>query len=706
MVLLFKLFVVALPFLALIGAEYGCRLRGFGGYPPVFVNVGKDGDYIWCSSFRPGVDTFFYTGLSHTGGMRSWQFTYPKEPDTIRIAMFGGSAMQGYAHEKALSNGAFLEAMLNDAWGGTQRAEVLNFGATAMASFPAMCFLDEFIKYDPDIVIVMTGNNEFYGAYGVSSLHTAGTSPGGMRFMRWLRGLGLKQWMETKTHKIDPTDEIRSQPLMERVAVQQRVAADDPLREAAAECLRANIAHMVEQCGLRGIPIIVCTVPTNERGMAPVGEDAPPPQEKEAAFNAAMQAAVDQDEGDAEAIRLLKDATKMCPTHALSRFRLARRLEAAGQTEDAAREYVLARDLDMMPWRATSMANTAIREAAKGGAILCDMVDAFRRESPGGAIGWELMDDHVHMSLRGQALWAETIVGEMRNLPEPLRVSEEAAAALADWSVYADRLGRCVYNDYVVANRVKKLFNISFMRRNNEDVRERFEKLCVDLRFRMSLRDREAVDKWHDPELHAGNHRPLTFVVGYYRMADGDYETAEKLFRNARDSTSRVSKWRLQLTWYLIKCHRMLQREPTEEDWALCHEGIQIGELLVKFSGVKDLEAQSYLGCIYNLIGKHEAAEHYLDEAVLAARGWEGWDAIRALADSLMHLGKYDRARKLLTLARNDPEMRDAALRMLADLNARYPAGAERAMPGGSEATDGGLESATDDAQASPERVP
>lgn len=674
LILFFKLFVLALPFLGLIGAEYGCRMRDYGGYPPVFVDVGRDGDYIWCSTFRPGVDSFFYTGLSHTGGMRSWQFTYPKQPDTVRIAMFGGSAMQGYAQELALSDGAFLESMLNDAWGGRKRAEVLNFGATAMASFPAMCFLDDFLKYKPDLVVVMSGNNEFYGAYGVSSLHTAGTSPGGMRFMRWLRGLALKQWMETKTHKIDVTDEIRNQPLMERVAVQQRVAADDPLREAAGECLKANLSHMVEACKSRGIPIIICTVPTNERGMAPVGEDSLDglSAEKRERFASLLDQAAGSTDAE-EQITLLREAVGIAPDHALAHFKLARALEEAGRAEDAVAQYVLARDLDTMPWRATTTADTAIRAAAKGGAVLCDMVAAFRNDSPGGTIGWELMDDHVHMSMRGQALWAETILHEMQNLPEPLSVPADAASALSDWNAYADRLGRNIYNDYVVANRVKKLFSISFMRRNNEDVRERFEKLCDALRSQMSPRDLEAVDKWQDPELHVTNHRPITFVVGYYRMADGDYETAERLFRNARASTSRVSKWRLQLTWYLIKCHRHMQREPTDEDRMLCREAVQVGELLVKFSGVKDLEAQAYLGCVYNLVGNHKAAEYYLNEAVMAARGGEGWDAVRALADSLIHLGNYDRARKLLTLAQRDAEMQEAAKRMLDDLNAKFP---------------------------------
>ena len=36
--------------------------------------------------------------------------------------------------------------------------------------------------------------------------------------------------------------------------------------------------------------------------------------------------------------------------------------------------------------------------------MLVDLQKAFREASAGGCVGWELMDDHVHPSLLGQAL--------------------------------------------------------------------------------------------------------------------------------------------------------------------------------------------------------------------------------------------------------------------------------------------------------------
>lgn len=418
---LFAAILFLLPFALLLGVEGICRWRGFGGYPPVILHVGRIGDRDWYSTYRPGVDSFFYTRLSHTGGMRELHFTDPKPAGTVRIALFGGSAMQGYPQPLPLTNGAFLEAMLNDVWGGRRRAEVLNLGATAMASFPAVHFLEAMLDHDLDLVVVMSGNNEFYGAYGVCSLHTSGTSPTGMRLARWARGLGLTQWLAPKLQREPAKEDVEGKTLMERMAVQQQVMPEDALRGAAARNLEANLTRMVELCTERQVPVIICTVPTNERDLAPIGQEPDPPRpEGQRERFKRLLAAAETAGAAVDRVASLREAIGLYSDSARAHYLLAQTLTALGRPEEARPEYVAARDLDTMPWRATSAARKAILAAAAKGAVLCDMEAAFREASPGGAIGWELMDDHVHMSLRGQALFAETLLDTMAKLPDPL----------------------------------------------------------------------------------------------------------------------------------------------------------------------------------------------------------------------------------------------------------------------------------------------
>ncbi len=665
---MFRIFVALLPFSCLGLIELGCRLRGFGGYPPVILHVGEDGTRHWYATHRPGTNTFFDTRRSHTGGMREIHFTSPKPPGAVRIVFIGGSAIQGFPQQLPLTNGSFLEAMLQDVWGPTRRAEVLNFGATAVASFPVMCFLDEILDHDPDLVVVMSGNNEFYGAYGMASLHSAGQSPAAMHVTRWARKLGLIQWFNS----LAPKQPLPSGTLMELVAVDQQIGPDDRRRAAAERSLRTHLTAIVRRCTTRGVPVILCTLPTNERGLAPIGEDIEPPwpADRKETFAILLSAAEECQFSDpARAAKLAREATMLHDGHARAHFLLGQALTRMGRHGEALIEYVKARDLDAMPWRATSASNRAVRTAAQEGGILCDMEAEFRAQSPGGAIGWELMDDHVHMSLRGQALFAETLVRVLATMPAPLHVDPQDLEHLPDWRVYAHRLGQSIYTDYVAATRLEALLGIPFMQRHNRDAFERLSARREALLSSMSDRDRLAVERWHDPGLHGYTDCPLSLIVGVYRMEDGDYETAAALFRVARATVPAVSLWRLQSTWYLLRCHRRLHEKPTQDDVRLCQQAIEIGELLTRLGGADDHRVQRYLGLAYNLMGNHPAAVACLEGAVRRASGEEGWEVAAVLVDSYVQLHRIDEARALLNLALQDPQMAEPARRLLRQID-------------------------------------
>ena len=108
------------------------------------------------------------------------------------------------------------------------------------------------------------------------------------------------------------------------------------------------------------------------------------------------------------------------------RFLLGQVLARGGQTDPARKAFLAARDLDTMPWRPISLTEQAIRNTALvRGAVFCDVAEIFRKESPDGATGWELLDDHVHLSLSGQARAARSMVGAMVNLAGPLQLGPD-----------------------------------------------------------------------------------------------------------------------------------------------------------------------------------------------------------------------------------------------------------------------------------------
>jgi hypothetical protein len=158
-----------------------------------------------------------------------------------------------------------------------------------------------------------------------------------------------------------------------------------------------------------GVQALVCTTASNESGLAPLGED------DQAGLDAAGQADVARlvaAPPAAGAVDALRAAAARAPGSARTQFALARSLQASGDAAGARQAFLRARDLDTMPWRPTSQTEQAIRDAAAAqGAVLCDVAARFRDLSPEGATGWELLDDHVHPSLHGQAEVARARTG-------------------------------------------------------------------------------------------------------------------------------------------------------------------------------------------------------------------------------------------------------------------------------------------------------
>ena len=646
-----------LPAVLLLMAEGVARVGGWGGYPPVFRQLGGDEERAWFSTLGAGVESYFDLRSSSTGTMDLVHFADPKADDTVRIVLLGGSAMQGYPQPRALSNGAFLQAMLEQLW-DDRAVEVLNFSATAVASYPVKCFLASVLDHDPDLVIVMTGNNEYYGAYGVASLRGPARSPTGMRMARWTRSLGLVQWWQS-----GPAPQRGAEstgPLMERMAA-GLVGPHDSRRDAAARSLRAHLQEMEARCAERDVPLMLCTLPANERDMAPIGDLAATLESSESASELRNDLADALDRSKEESVSATSawhELAEKHPDEAIVHYRLAQMLEASGDRDGAIAEYSRARDLDTMPWRASSTLNQVVRETTTDGdAVLCDMDAAFRQVSPQGAAGWELMDDHVHMSLAGQALFARTIVEAMARLPGRLHVDPEKVAALPDWRVFAEQLGANDVEAYGVARRMRTLLQISFMQSNNEEAVKRAEAKCAELFARLSAADREAVEAWTDPKLKRIKLRPLSGVAGYYRVLEGDYAGAAPLFSFARRCTARITPWRLEYTWYELLCSRHLHAQPTAADAALVEEGVRIGTLLEEFGGMTELDTAGYLGMILALSGQDEKATRYLERAVDGAEGMEGAEVVIALAGVYLRGGQRPEAIRLLRRAASDPTM-------------------------------------------------
>ena len=603
--------MICLPFVLLLATEGVLRLLGYGGNASVFRKAGTVPGGSLVITDQDGAISYFFANRDKPGYNDQYQFTEPKGSNVFRVFTVGESAMKGFPQPRNLASTSFLQAMLQDAW--PQRSvEVINLGTTAVASYPVLGMMTEALDYSPDLIVIYTGHNEFFGTYGVASIGRAGGKPWMLGVTRFVHSLAIVQAWTKLTAPKTPEGNIT---LMERMVGRAYVAPDDWSRAAAANNLYHNVHEMLRRCQARGVPVLVCTQPSNERGLAPIGQE------------------------------------KTGDTSARTQFQLAQSLYASNQFPEALAAFQKARDLDTMPWRATSAANDSIRRAAQElNATVCDVEGAFHTNSPGGSIGWELMDDHVHPTLRGQALIAEAIVQSLSRMTGTVSLSQEARSRIGDWQSYAERLGDNKYDRYAVAHMMRVIFDVPFMRETNPSAYQRFNRVASELEKTESPEIQELMREYQTVRPHAGGKRPITGMVARQFMREKRYEEALKYYQIAQKSVPEYTSWHMEFVYFTLACREKLAGKLSEEERKLAFSEIEQGKFLLQRGFSQTGFTERYTGRLHQLRGEFAEAIPFLNASREKLTGFELVAADQALFTSFVETGRQADAR---TLAEN-----------------------------------------------------
>jgi tetratricopeptide (TPR) repeat protein len=646
----FILIAMLLPFLGLLAVEGVTRLCGLGGYPPTVHAVGTVDGRSLIVTDTTGAASYFSASVTKPGSLNQFAFFSPKPENTIRIVLAGGSAIKGFPQPMGFAPSAFMQAMLSEIW-PDRDVEVINLGTTAVASFPVLDMLTEMLEYEPDLVVVYAGHNEFFGASGVASLHRAGRSPGAIRFSRWCGSLGISQLISRiRGWASGPKPKA---VLMEAVIGESHIPPDSPLRAAAADNLYAHVCEMITRCQARSVPVMVCTLASNEQGLAPIGRCdashlAVPEQEK---LSRLLKTASDTlSNNPTVAVRLLNEAAALDATHARVQFRLGQAYEACGDRVKAREHFQHALDLDTMPWRAPSRSMDAIRRAAKDKqAVLCDVQQAFRDASPGGSIGWTLFDDHVHPSMRGQWLLAKTFVEMLVSFEGPLHVSREALEELPLFEITALRLGRNPYDTYTVVEQMCRLFDIGFMRESNPEAQARYAAEREKQLAAMPPGIRTLAEEWCDPTTHKRFRIPLSGMVARAVLRHEQFAQAEALFRTARRNVPTYCGTAFEYTYFMLACREQMHGALSERDRALARQTIDDIALFQRCSDQSSGQPERFKGRLYQLLGEFAKAIPPLREARKKLSGSDALAVDMALIRSYVVTGDAGSARAIAT---------------------------------------------------------
>jgi tetratricopeptide (TPR) repeat protein len=364
----------------------------------------------------------FFGGVNLTGNPEPEFFVMPKPVNTYRIFCLGGSTTAGYPFGVLGSFSQFLQDRLQKIF-PDKNVEVIDFGITATNSFTVLDMARDAMEYQPDLIIVYDGHNEFYGALGIASRESAGR----------IRALGLAYMRLThlKTFLLfnDVIDRIRSVftssssadfsgTAMERLAKGRTIAYGSALYESGLEWYKENMNETARICRDHHVPVIFSSQVSNIRDLPPfVSEfsDAATAEQRRvfaSEYDAGMN---DMTKGDATgALVHFRAAINADSTRADARYQAARCLESTGDDENAHKGYLAARDLDQLRFRQSTDFNNAVNAMSGTNVFVCDCESSFTKLSPHGSVGNDLILEHLHPTLYGYFLLAKAYARTMK----------------------------------------------------------------------------------------------------------------------------------------------------------------------------------------------------------------------------------------------------------------------------------------------------
>ena len=372
---------------------------------------------------NPAVKGRYFTQVKFNPATSRDLFTVPKEPGVFRIFCLGGSTTVGYPY---YFNGAFssyLRTRLRTLF-PSRSVEVINIGMTATNSFTTLDMARECLEYQPDLLIVYDGHNEFYGALGVASHEV----PGGsrwltnlyLRMVHWKTFLMLRDVVSLVSHLFGhASDEELSGTMMERLAYGTTIPYGSPTYVRGLSAFEGNLRDLRTLCMSAGVPLILTSQVSNLRDTPPFISGDPPgatPAER-TAFSQLLNTGITlQLEGAFDsALAVFHHALQHDSLRAETWYRIAQCLETLRDFAGARSAYIRARDYDQLRFRTSSDFNLAIRQTADGhNVIFVDAEQIFMEHSPDSLIGNTLLFEHLHPRAKGYFLLARGFAEAMR----------------------------------------------------------------------------------------------------------------------------------------------------------------------------------------------------------------------------------------------------------------------------------------------------
>ncbi len=371
---------------------------------------------------NPSVKSRYFSRVEFSPATSLDAFAMPKPPGAFRIFCLGESTTVGFPYGYEGSFPRFLQQRLSGLF-PERPIEVINLGMTATNSFTTLDIGRELFAYQPDLVIVYDGHNEFYGALGVASRESIARSRWivelYLSLVRFRTFVALRDAFDWLSSKIQPSSDVDEGTMMERLALGKEVPRWSSDYRTALQSFQTNLTELAERSADHHVPVLFGTQVSNLRDLPPFVPGASADSDSLTRHTIDLKIARARDLLSAnqfsDALAICDSALLLDSTRADAHYLLAQALDSLHRYAAAEDEYVSARDFDRLRFRTSTDFNAVIKGLSRiGEAGVTDIEAVFREHAPDSLIGRTLILEHLHPTARGAFLIASAYAESIR----------------------------------------------------------------------------------------------------------------------------------------------------------------------------------------------------------------------------------------------------------------------------------------------------
>jgi lysophospholipase L1-like esterase len=399
----FTLITLLLPFIILLLIEGILVVANFGHSYPLFIDKVTKNEPVKYLQPNPDVIQRYFSEPRFAPNVSpdTVYFSKQKPKQSFRIVIQGGSTAAGFPYGRWASLQGMLEQRFKRLY-PDKNIEIINTAMAAVNSYTLLDFVDEIIAQQPDLVLIYAGHNEYLGIMGVGS---AIGGKGGR--LATVLHLAFKDWrlyqlMQRGYNKIilgEQPLQRTDKSLMSQVAKEKDIALDSELFELGIKQFSNNMSSLLSKYQAAGVPVVLGNLVSNESGQVPFSSVGHVNWKN-------IRANVATAKVSPPLFSLTPDLTSK--DIAANYFEYGLYMQAQGRYSEAKLAFVLAKEHDLLRFRAPSQFNEIIANLAKQYQTgLVDVQALFAEYSEGGIIGNKLMLEHLHPTIEGYFLLAE-----------------------------------------------------------------------------------------------------------------------------------------------------------------------------------------------------------------------------------------------------------------------------------------------------------